>query len=194
MASRRSRCLGLVALLVIWTGGLPAAVAGPASSIDGAGASSAALHPLEAAALNGVGQFRFVGVSGAGASTDSELEFSYSGAGCMSATGGQALNGDWDVDLHFATGDEITFMRFFYFDSDPAADITMFLFKFDGAGGLTTLASVSSSGSAGFGSAGVALSHVVSNTTGGLVLRFTQETSTVNSLRSCAARVLVQAL
>ena len=109
-----------------------------------------------------------------GSVNHSTLDYTYGGAGCM-YTSSSHTDGDFDVNLQLPDGHSINGFRYFWNDTDTGFS-TARLWKFNGAGGVIDLLSISSTGDTGFGSAFdtvVNYPHVIDNTTGSYVIRFT---------------------
>jgi hypothetical protein len=80
----------------------------------------------------------------------SALTFAYGGNGCIYVTGGSELRMQFPVIL--PEGSEIRYVRIYYNDA-AAGDMTVWLTKYQPGQASSDLTSVSSSGSAGFGTA-----------------------------------------
>jgi hypothetical protein len=120
-------------------------------------------------------------------SADYTMRDDYQSGACISVkdTAGDFLT----FGLHLPDGVRIDYLRVYYYDTDGTHNGTANLRKYDGSGGTTTIATVSSSGSGGYGSNLSAYSgHVVDNYTGGYVLNWTP--SVVGStMRLCGMRI-----
>jgi hypothetical protein len=119
-------------------------------------------------------------------SADYTMRQDYQPGACEAAvdTGGQFLT--LNVDL--PDGIRIDYLRLFYNDTD-ASNGTANLRKYDGAGGYTEIATVSSTGNVGFGTTLSAyIGHVVNNSDGGYVLNW-QPIVTGTSMQLCGMRI-----
>lgn len=116
---------------------------------------------------------------------DSATGWSYGGAGCVSAEGGNAI---FVASLSLPVGSRVDYLRLYYFDTS-ANDGTAWLTTYDGAGGFQDLISVSTSGSDGYGSAlSPYLGHLVDKQVNAYVLNW-QANQTGSSMRLCGFRV-----
>lgn len=87
---------------------------------------------------------------------------SYGGAGCIYRT---SASGFFVSDLQLPKGAEIDFMRLYFDDTNASSEANLWLYSYDGQGGFTQIAHVSSSGTPGQSSVGSGFfSHVVDNT------------------------------
>jgi hypothetical protein len=119
-------------------------------------------------------------------SADYTMRQDYQAGACISAldTGLQFLT----LNLDLPQGARIDYLRIYFYDTDASNSVAN-IRKYDAAGNNTEIASVSSSGNAGFGTALSAYSgHVVDNTDGAYVLNW-QPIVTGNTMQLCGLRV-----
>lgn len=134
------------------------------------------------------GTFHWTTVSGGGTPAGSGTPYSYAGGGCMRL---ENVAATLFPALHLRDGERITFLRLYFLDNDATEDVTGRLRLADGAStAADVLAMVSSSGSPGYDSVGVALDHTVDNSAGSL---FYEVTGDSPDLRLCAVRIVVVA-
>jgi len=142
----------------------------------------------------GSGSYRvFLAASGA-SSTYSVTDYAYAGGGCMRVDGNGGIDGDFDLNFQLPDGHQILGYRFYWYDAS-ASNSNAYLFKFDGAGGLTLLGNNASTGDTGYGEAYLDLSAdnlIVSNFDGAYTIRFTSGEDG-NDQRVCAVRLFVDA-
>lgn len=111
----------------------------------------------------------------------------YSGAGCVSRT---ASSGFLVSDLQLPDGAEIDFLRLYFDDTSDANEAHAWLYAYDGLGGFTQVAAVSSSGAPGHSSAGSGFfSHTVDNTAEALGLVIGFDSASDSSVAVCGVRV-----
>jgi hypothetical protein len=152
------------------------------------GETSLAAPLASPAATDGyIPKFYYIFVAGSSLhSADYTMRQDYQPGACVSAvdTGGQFFT----LNLNLPDGARIDYLRLFYNDTD-ASNGTANLRKYDGAGGYTEIATVSSTGNAGFGTTLSAyIGHVVNNIDGGYVLNW-QPIVTGTSMQLCGLRV-----
>lgn len=134
--------------------------------------------------------YLFVGASGANAN-HSGLGYDYYGAGCMETSASSNIDGGFDFNLNIPDGHMIDGVRFYFNDTNAVSDVVAYIFKFDGAGGATTIYSDFSETDIGFANIyDGTVDHVVNNTTGAYVLRFTTEAND-NTNVVCGARLFI---
>ena len=137
------------------------------------------------------GYFVFLGASGA-VSTNSGMDYSYVGGGCMRANSGTASNGDFDLDLQLPDGHQIEGYRYYWYD-DNASSSQVQLFKFDGSGGITFWDANVSTGDTGYGNEYLNLfseNIIIDNSTGYYVFRFSTNEEG-NNQRMCGVRLYI---
>lgn len=120
-------------------------------------------------------------------SADYSMRQVYQPGSCISVldTGIEFLN----VGLQLPDGARIDYLRLFYYDSNAGTNGTANIRKYDGSGGYVEIASVSSAGSAGFGTTLSSFAnHVVDNGNGGYVLNW-EPFATGTSIQLCGLRV-----
>lgn len=117
---------------------------------------------------------------------DDANAWTYYNGGCIYRTGGSNY---FDIDLQLPDAATITYLRLYFYDADATYDASAILFAFDGAGGSTSLATVSSAGTPGQSSTGVGLSHPVDNLSEALSVRIDFNSATTSSVRICGVRV-----
>jgi len=118
---------------------------------------------------------------------DSTTTWAYGGSGCRSRISGSPWH---DIDIHVPNGVTLDFLRVYFNDTDSVNSATATLFSFDAAGGNTSIASASSSGTPGFSTAGSGFfSHIVNNTNEALGLRLTFGGATTSALEICGVRL-----
>jgi hypothetical protein len=103
-------------------------------------------------------------------SADYTMRQDYQSGACVSAidTGSQFFT----LNLDLPDGVRIDYLRLFYYDAD-ASNSTANIRKYDGAGGYTEIATVSSTGTSGFGTTlSTYVGQVVNNSDGGYVLNW----------------------
>ena len=86
---------------------------------------------------------------------NSNVGYAYYGGGCTyitAANGGNVDNNALSTRLDIPDGAVILGVEFQYRDADAVNDSRLYLYRFDGAGGIATVALVNSSGNAGYGS------------------------------------------
>jgi hypothetical protein len=93
-----------------------------------------------------------------------------------------------NLHLDIPTGARIDYLRIFYYDSSPSDSIA-WVTTYDGAGGLSDLTSVASSGAAGYGTnlSGF-VNHIVNNLDNAYVLNW-RPYQLGSSMRLCGLRV-----
>jgi hypothetical protein len=119
-------------------------------------------------------------------SADYTMRQDYQPGGCVSAvdTGSQFFT----LNLNLPDGARIDYLRLFYYDAD-ASNSTANIRKYNGAGGYTEIATVSSTGSAGFGTTlSTYVGQVVNNSDGGYVLNWLPSIAST-SQQLCGLRV-----
>lgn len=107
--------------------------------------------------------------------------------GCIYANAlpGQVMN----LHLDLPEGSRIDYLRLFFYDSSSGSDSIAWVTIYDGAGGLTDLTNVLSTGTAGYGTTLSALvEHVVANADHAYVLNW-RPNVTGSSMRLCGLRV-----
>ncbi len=114
--------------------------------------------------------------------------YNYGGSGCMNASGNAGV-AYLDQNINIPDGHTITFMRFYYNDSNAAMTTEADLFIMDGAGGFTTIANRESNTDSGFATVGSPMNHIVDNTNGSLILRYSLKNS--SSVSPCGVRFVV---
>jgi hypothetical protein len=120
-------------------------------------------------------------------SADYTMRGDYQPGGCVSAldSGGQFFT----QHLNLPQGARIDYLRLFYYDADAATNSTANIRVYDAAGGYVELASVSSAGSAGYGSTlSGFVGDVVDNYNGAYVLNWMPNATSANS-QLCGLRV-----
>lgn len=123
---------------------------------------------------------------------DSEVSFSYLGAGCVQRD--TNVGDSWfTVDLQVPDGAIIDFLRVYYYDNDGTYNINSELWAFDGAGGTTLIAEADSSGTPGYSSAGSGFfSHTVDNLNESLVVVASIQGGVGSDLALCGIRIRYQ--
>ena len=120
---------------------------------------------------------------------DDDMTYTYWGSGCLYRTGGASWT---DHTLQLPQGAEIDYLRIFFYDNDAANDAQAYLFAYDGLGGGTELATVTSTGAPGQSSAGSGyFSHFVDNSTEALSLSL-RYGGLDSTLRICGVRIRYQ--
>jgi hypothetical protein len=117
---------------------------------------------------------------------DSSTAWVYGGSGCRSRISGSPWH---DIDVHIPNGVNLDFLRVYFNATDATNDARATLFSFDAAGGSTSIATVSSSGTPGFSSAGTSFSHIVDNIGESLAVRLIFESATTSALEICGVRL-----
>lgn len=118
---------------------------------------------------------------------DSDTGYDYFGNGCISSKGSDYFT----VDLQLPTGAVIDFIRLYYYDAS-SANARMYLSTYDAAGSYTDVDYVDSSGTGGYGSAGIFTNYTVDPITEAVVLVWRPNT-TGATMALCGARVRFQA-
>ncbi|MFO7696974.1 MAG: hypothetical protein R6X16_07445 [Anaerolineae bacterium] len=116
--------------------------------------------------------------------TDDDMAYEYS-TGCVYRTGGYYYA---DYSLQLPQGAVITYLRLYFMDNDATQDVSGYLYQCPGTGSCTTHFWADSDGVPGYSSAGVAVDHVVDNSSEALLLRLYYEGDD-SSLRICGVRV-----
>jgi len=153
------------------------------------------LHPLEIEAMDRAPgatdgtYFLFVSASGGGSATNSGLDYSYSGGGCLQADGNMAPDGEWDVDIQIPEGHTIGGIRYFYYDS-VSENSMLKVYTFGGDGTVTLEFSISSSGDTGYGSDFDTLTVPANYADYSIALRFSMGI-TGSAHRACGARLVI---
>jgi hypothetical protein len=122
---------------------------------------------------------------------DDEMTYNYYTSGCMYRTGGSSYT---EHSLELPQGAEIDYLRVYFYDNDATHDAAAHLYAYDGLGGSTTIATVSSSGAtATYTSEGSGyFSHVVDNAEEALSLSLYYGSATTSALRICGVRIRYQ--
>ncbi len=130
--------------------------------------------------------YRYVRVAGATlVPRDSTTSWDYSGAGCISASSG---NDNFTIHLPIPNGSRIDYLRLYYYDTS-ANNSTAWVTTYDGAGGVSDVTSVSSTGSSGYGTTlSPYVGHVVDSINNSYVLNW-RANQTGSTMRLCALRV-----
>jgi hypothetical protein len=120
-------------------------------------------------------------------SADYTMREDYQPGACISVV--DAADQFLNVGLQLPDGVRIDYLRLFFNDINTTYDGTASIRKYDGAGGTIEITSVSSAGSAGFGTTLSAyVGHVVNNADGGYVLNWLAGT-TGSSMQLCGLRI-----
>lgn len=118
---------------------------------------------------------------------DDDMTYNYQAAGCVYRTAGTSFT---EHTVQLPDDAEITYLRIYFYDTDPDDDARVTLFSFDGAGNSTSIASAESSGTPGQSSAGSGtFSYPVDNTNEALSLRLNYEGGTGSTLQICGVRL-----
>ncbi len=135
--------------------------------------------------------YLFLGASGA-ASTDSALDYSYGGGGCMQVDGASVANGDFDMAVQLPDGHQILGYRYYWFDNSASSSQAQ-LFYFDGTGGFSFWDANVSTGDTGYGDGYVNVDTenvIVDNFGGYYVVRFRSDEDGSNQ-RICGIRFFI---
>lgn len=123
---------------------------------------------------------------------DSRTTFASVSPGCiyrMDSAGQE----NFVYDLQLPQGAIIDYLSLYYYDVAAGQDLTVDILAHDGAGGETTVESLSSTGSGGFGATGSGIfSHVVDNYNESLVVQATIPAGQSLYLQLCGIRVRYQ--
>jgi hypothetical protein len=117
---------------------------------------------------------------------DSDTGYDYFGSGCISSQGADYFV----LDIQLPAGAEIDFVRLYYYDAS-SANARLYLTWYDAQGGYSDVVYVDSSGSSGYGSAGIATSYTVDPITQAVTLVWRPNT-TGSSMALCGARIRYQ--
>jgi hypothetical protein len=122
---------------------------------------------------------------------DDDMTYTYSSGGCMYRNGGGNYT---EHTLQLPQGAEIDYLRVYFWDNDATHNATAYLFAYDGKGGTSTIASVSSSGQAdSYRSEGSGyFSHIVDNLGEALSLSLYYGGATTSDLKICGVRIRYQ--
>jgi hypothetical protein len=114
-----------------------------------------------------------------------QTSWTYQGVGCVSASGGNDL---FSMHLDLPQGARIDYLRLYYRDTS-ANNSTAWITTYDATGGFSDLTTVSSTGTAGYGTAlSPFVNHVVNNAARAYVLNW-QANQTGASMQLCGLRV-----
>lgn len=112
--------------------------------------------------------------------------WAYASGGCIYPSKGSDL---FTLPLNLPEGVRIDYLRLYYYDASTVNDSTAWITIYDGAGGVTDLISVSSTGSGGYDYIiSDYLGHVVNNEDYAYVLNYANGTQS-NLVRLCGLRV-----
>lgn len=133
-----------------------------------------------------------------GATSINNMDYSYSGSGCVYNTITSIGSAFFDMPLQIPDGHAIRGFRYYWYDNGSGASSNAQLIKFDGAGGNEYLLTVVSSDTSGYGdryanilnSSGVATPHIVDNHSGSYVVRFYTNGNN-NNIRICGVRLFI---
>ncbi len=130
--------------------------------------------------------FYYVNVTGATLRPRaSATTWSYPGAGCISAV---SSNDVFNLHLPIPNGSRIDYLRIYYYDTS-ASNSTAWVTSYDAAGGFDDVATVTSAGTAGYGtSLSAYVGHVVDTVNNGYVLNW-QPNQTGATMQLCGLRV-----
>jgi hypothetical protein len=130
--------------------------------------------------------FRYINVTGATMRPrDSTTAWTYSGAGCISASG---ANDIFNIHLPIPNGSRIDYLRIYYYDAS-ASNSNAWVTTYDASGGFSDLTFVDSDGAAGYGtSLSAYVGHVVDTANDGYVLNW-RANQTGSTMRLCGLRV-----
>lgn len=123
---------------------------------------------------------------------DSDMTFTYGGAGCLVRDSG--VSDQWfTYDLQLPDGALLDYLRVYYYDNNATYDVYSELWAFDGAGGTNLIAEADSSGTPGYSSTGSGFfEHIVDNGGESLVVVVGLPGGVGSSLRVCGIRVRYQ--
>ena len=116
---------------------------------------------------------------------DSSSGWDYSGVGCVSRASGSEL---FNIHLGLPEGSRIDYLRIYYYDTS-ASSSTAWVTSYDSTGGFTDITTVSSTGTAGYGTQlSSYVGHVVDNGSRSYVLNWSPGQNG-NTMRLCGLRV-----
>jgi hypothetical protein len=132
------------------------------------------------------GPFRYINVAGSTMRPrSSATDWTYPGGGCIAASGATDV---FITHLGIPNGSRIDYLRIYFYDTS-ANDSQAWVTTYNGAGAFTDLTSVSSSGTAGYGTLlSPFVGHVVDSTSSSYVLNWSSN-QTGSTMQLCGLRV-----
>jgi hypothetical protein len=122
-------------------------------------------------------------------SADYTMTEDYQAGACLSVASGDSADQFFTAYLNLPAGARVEYLRIYYYDTNASVDSTAYIRQYDAHGNTTTIASVSSSGSSGYGTTLSAYStHIFNQNDDGYVLNWLPNT-TGSSMRLCGLRV-----
>jgi hypothetical protein len=130
--------------------------------------------------------FRYINIAGATlVPRSSATDWTYPGGGCISASG---ANDIFNIHLPIPNGSRIDYLRIYFYDTS-ANNSQAWVTTYNGAGAFADLTSVSSSGTAGYGTLlSPFVGHVVDSASDSYVLNW-RSNQTGSTMRLCGLRI-----